>query len=304
MSSHQSLGQFQAVSAIHGVAEKKPGPAVVTSAPNLLTTPLSTSSTTSLSTASQTASVNRIDRAEQAQASLDTSSQTVAGNAQREGVQLDISSKGNNSFDSLQQKSEEIAIVQASRSDLFNISRQLQKVREMTVSAGSDFEDNTQRLALEHQANALRNEVRKINASTQFAGKGLAEDTGLGDINSSSVTDINIGINAINLISLDFSSVQSAGNSLGVIDSTLDELQQKGDDLSVLEQQIQQDVERLTPDVAGSSSAAQDGVEEPAAIRDYLSELKVSSQDQSQDLVAAEANISQDFALNLISSQV
>ncbi|NRB38658.1 MAG: hypothetical protein HRU20_09365 [Pseudomonadales bacterium] len=210
------------------------------------------------------------------------------------GVEVELSSKGNNDFESLQQKSEVLSQTQSARESLTNISQQLQQVRELTVAG--DVE-NTQSLALEDQANVLRDEVSKITTSSPFSGKDSGGDGGLSDINSATATDVNNGINAKNVVSKDSSIEQSTGNSLGVIDNTLQGLAEQEQALSAVERAIQEDVDRLSPSV---EPEVVDPLELAPSIREFLTEVKSDFETQGDVAVQAQANVSKEFVSNVL----
>jgi flagellin len=81
-----------------------------------------------------------------------------------------------------------ISMLQTADGALSTVGDMLQRMRELAVQSSSDTNVSGDRAALNNEFNALKTEIGRVGATTQWNGMGLLDGTGGGDTRSSTFT--------------------------------------------------------------------------------------------------------------------
>src|SRR6056297_530815 len=121
-----------------------------------------------------------------------------------------------------------ISMIQTAEGALQEVDSILQRMRELSVQAGNDTLETTDRQSIGDELVALREEIDRIASNTEFNGKNLLDGSMGSTLDTSSVTNgvsATVGTNAT-ITSLDLSgatgettfTVNAAGTDLSISD--------------------------------------------------------------------------------------
>jgi len=105
-----------------------------------------------------------------------------------------------------------ISLLQTAEGAMIEQTNMLQRMRELAVQASSDTVDNDAKGYLDTEFSALKNEINRIGANTQWNGKALLDGSFTGSAVTAGVYSFQVGANASDAkVSITISNMQTSG---------------------------------------------------------------------------------------------
>jgi flagellin len=158
-----------------------------------------------------TASLNAQRNLNSSQSSLATSLQRLSSglrinSAKDDAAGLAISERMTSQVRGLNQAArnanDAISLTQTAEGAMASITEGLQRIRELSIQAANDTNSSTDRQALQKEVSQLQQEINRVGATTQFAGKNLLDG-------SFSAQYFQVGANANQSIGVSLSNVKA-----------------------------------------------------------------------------------------------
>ncbi|MDN4500882.1 flagellin [Alteromonadaceae bacterium BrNp21-10] len=164
-----------------------------------------------------------------------------------------------------------ISVVQTAEGAMGEITSSLQRIRQLAVQAQNGINTSADRTALQKEVSALKQEISRISANTQFGGvdllKGDFSAAFLVGANSGQTISVNLsrsggyGTSGLSLADTSVASVANASAAITAIDTALSTIGGARADLGALQNRFQSTIRNLSnisENIAGARSRIRD----------------------------------------------
>jgi len=159
-----------------------------------------------------------------------------------------------------------ISLAQVAEGAMDEITTALQRIRVLAVQSQNGINSSGDRVALQKEVSALKAEISRIAATTQFGGvkllDGAYSSTFLVGANAGQTISVNIsrsgggfGTRGLGLANLSISSLMGASAALASVDSAITVIDSKRADLGAIQNRFQSTIRNLSNIVENISSA-------------------------------------------------
>ena len=186
-----------------------------------------------------------------------------------------------------------ISVVQTAEGALQEITTSLQRIRTLAVQSQNGINSSSDRAALQKEVSALKTEISRIGANTQFAGTDLLTGTYsaafLVGANGGQTISVNIsrtggyGASGLSLASTTVATTDGASAALTAIDTAISTIGAARADLGALQNRFQSTVRNLSNVIENVSSAR-------SAIRD--TDFATETAELTRNQIVQQASIS------------
>lgn len=186
-----------------------------------------------------------------------------------------------------------ISVVQTAEGALQEITTSLQRIRTLAVQSQNGINSSSDRAALQKEVSALKTEISRIGANTQFAGTDLLTGTYsaafLVGANGGQTISVNIsrsggyGASGLSLANTTVATTAGASAALTAIDTAISTIGAARADLGALQNRFQSTVRNLSNVIENVSSAR-------SAIRD--TDFATETAELTRNQIVQQASIS------------
>ncbi|KMT66620.1 flagellin [Catenovulum maritimum] len=186
-----------------------------------------------------------------------------------------------------------ISVVQTAEGALQEITTSLQRIRTLAVQSQNGINSSSDRAALQKEVSALKTEISRIGANTQFAGTDLLTGTYsaafLVGANGGQTISVNIsrsggyGASGLSLANTTVATTDGASAALTAIDTAISTIGAARADLGALQNRFQSTVRNLSNVIENVSSAR-------SAIRD--TDFATETAELTRNQIVQQASIS------------
>ncbi|WP_016956744.1 flagellin [Catenovulum agarivorans] len=158
-----------------------------------------------------------------------------------------------------------ISVVQTAEGAMQEITSSLQRIRQLAVQSQNGINSSADRTALQKEVSALKTEISRIGANTQFAGVDLLTGTYsaafLVGANGGQTISVNLsrsggyGASGLSLASLSVATTGDASAALTSIDAAISTIGGARADLGALQNRFQSTIRNLSNVIENVSSA-------------------------------------------------
>ena len=198
--------------------------------------------------------------------SLDTAFQRLSSgfrinSAADDAAGLQISNRLTSQINGLDQAirnaNDGISLSQVAEGAMDEITNALQRIRVLAVQSQNGINSSSDRIALQKEVSALKAEISRIAATTQFGGVKLLDgkysSTFLVGANAGQTISVNIsragggfGSSGLGIAGLSISSLAGASRALASIDSAINVIDSKRADLGAIQNRFQSTIRNLS----------------------------------------------------------
>lgn len=203
-----------------------------------------------------------------------------------------------------------ISVAQVAEGAMEEITTALQRIRTLAVQSQNGINSSADRLALQKEVSALKNEISRIAQNTQFGGVDLLKGTYsakfLVGANGGQTISVNLsrtggsyGASGLGLASLSVSSVTGASTALASIDSAIKTIDGARADLGALQNRFQSTIRNLS-NIVENVSAARSRIRDTDFAKENAELTRAQILQQASTTVLAQANTRPQSALSLL----
>jgi len=203
-----------------------------------------------------------------------------------------------------------ISLAQVAEGAMDEITTALQRIRVLAVQSQNGINSSGDRLALQKEVSALKAEISRIAATTQFGGvkllDGTYSSTFLVGANAGQTISINIsranggfGTTGLNLANLSISSLAGASRALASIDSAITVIDSKRADLGAIQNRFQSTVRNLS-NIVENISAARSRIRDTDFAKETADLTRSQILQQASTTILSQANQRPQSALSLL----
>lgn len=203
-----------------------------------------------------------------------------------------------------------ISVAQVAEGAMEEITTALQRIRTLAVQSQNGINSSADRLALQKEVSALKNEISRIAQNTQFGGVDLLKGTYsakfLVGANAGQTISVNLsrtggsyGASGLGLASLSVSSVTGASTALASIDSAIKTIDGARADLGALQNRFQSTIRNLS-NIVENVSAARSRIRDTDFAKETAELTRAQILQQASTTVLAQANTRPQSALSLL----
>lgn len=210
---------------------------------------------------------------------------------------------------SIRNASDGVSLVQVESGDLSSITQNLQRIRELSLQSGNGALNDTDRQALQKEANQLLEATNSILETSNFNGVQLLNDDSnqqfqvgpnVSDTISLEGKNIQEALNAEGLFDINLSTQNGASSALDVLDSSLNVISERDSELGAVANQFDSIIESLQ-EARINTAEAKSRISD-SDIAKETSELSAKLiQNQAQIAVQVQANGNRGLILQLLS---
>lgn len=203
-----------------------------------------------------------------------------------------------------------ISITQVAQAGLESITKDLNSLRELTMQAGNGIYSSADRQALQQQATAVMDNIQSTISNTSFAGKEIfTEDGSLGfQVGPNSSSTFNVATNDIasaltssGLFSLDVSDSSALESALSAVDDSLNTISSFQAEYGATQNAFSSRIDALLSN-RENEAAARSRIQDADFAATVSDQIVASILERSSIAVQAQANVSAERSLNLLSS--
>lgn len=203
-----------------------------------------------------------------------------------------------------------ISVTQIAQGGLESITNDLSSLRELAVQAGNGIYSDSDRQALQQQANALIENIQNTIGSTTFAGQELLSDTSTLEFQVGAEAENTIGIptsdlNSIlssdGLFSFDVTDPSALNTAIEAVDSSIESIDSLQADYGATQNAFSSRIDALLENQV-NESAARSRIEDADFAATISQQVVADILERSSVSVQAQANVEAGRALNLLSS--
>ena len=192
----------------------------------------------------------------------------------------------------------------------------LQRMREVTIQAANDTNNDQDRANLQAEIEAMTTEIDRIAGTTTWAGADLIEDatttfsfqvgaaTGAKNQISVTIATMNatgLGVGTGTASVIDVTDATKANTGTGLIDAAIEDVNIQRSELGAVSNQLNHTVNNLTT-ISSNLSAAKGGIEDADFALETTNLAKNQILQQASTAMLAQANASQQNVLALLRS--
>ncbi|MBJ7552521.1 flagellin [Marinomonas ostreistagni] len=203
-----------------------------------------------------------------------------------------------------------ISVTQIAQGGLASITNDLSSLRELAVQAGNGIYSDSDRQALQQQANALIENIQGTIGATTFAGQELLSNDGTldfqvgsdaGNTLSVSTSDLSSSLSSNGLYSIDITNQSSLEATLNAIDSSIESIHSLSSDYGSAQNAFSSRIDALLESQV-NESAARSRIEDADYAGTVSTQVINDILERSSIAVQAQANADAGRALNLLSN--
>ncbi|WP_017444744.1 flagellin [Gayadomonas joobiniege] len=204
-----------------------------------------------------------------------------------------------------------ISVVQTAEGAMQEITSSLQRIRQLAVQSQNGINTSSDRTALQKEVSALKTEISRIGATTQFADVNLLNGTysasflvGANGGDSQSIAIAlkqsgGYGASGLSLGSLSVSSQAGAATALDTIDNAISTIGAARADLGALQNRFQSTIRNLS-NISENVSAARSQIRDTDFAQETASLTRNQIVQQASLSVLSQANQRPQSALSLL----
>ncbi len=251
--------------------------------------------------------------------SLDTAFQRLSSgfrinSAADDAAGLQISNRLTSQINGLDQAirnaNDGISLSQVAEGAMDEITNALQRIRVLAVQSQNGINSSADRIALQKEVSALKAEISRIAATTQFGGVKLLDgkysSTFLVGANAGQTISINIsrlgggfGSSGLGIGGLSISSLAGASRALASIDSAINVIDSKRADLGAIQNRVQSTIRNLS-NIVENVSAARSRIKDTDFAKETADLTRAQILQQASTTILSQANQRPQAALSLL----
>jgi flagellin len=251
--------------------------------------------------------------------SLDTAFQRLSSgfrinSAADDAAGLQISNRLTSQINGLDQAirnaNDGISLSQVAEGAMDEITNALQRIRVLAVQSQNGINSSADRIALQKEVSALKAEISRIAATTQFGGVKLLDgkysSTFLVGANAGQTISINIsrlgggfGSSGLGIGGLSISSLAGASRALASIDSAINVIDSKRADLGAIQNRFQSTIRNLS-NIVENVSAARSRIKDTDFAKETADLTRAQILQQASTTILSQANQRPQAALSLL----
>lgn len=251
--------------------------------------------------------------------SLDTAFQRLSSgfrinSAADDAAGLQISNRLTSQINGLDQAirnaNDGISLSQVAEGAMDEITNALQRIRVLAVQSQNGINSSADRIALQKEVSALKAEISRIAATTQFGGVKLLDgkysSTFLVGANAGQTISINIsrlgggfGSSGLGIAGLSISSLAGASRALASIDSAINVIDSKRADLGAIQNRFQSTIRNLS-NIVENVSAARSRIKDTDFAKETADLTRAQILQQASTTILSQANQRPQAALSLL----
>ena len=251
--------------------------------------------------------------------SLDTAFQRLSSgfrinSAADDAAGLQISNRLTSQINGLDQAirnaNDGISLSQVAEGAMDEITNALQRIRVLAVQSQNGINGSSDRIALQKEVSALKAEISRIAATTQFGGVKLLDgkysSTFLVGANAGQTISVNIsragggfGSSGLGIAGLSISSLAGASRALASIDSAINVIDSKRADLGAIQNRFQSTIRNLS-NIVENISSARSRIKDTDFAKETADLTRAQILQQASTTILSQANQRPQAALSLL----
>jgi flagellin len=203
-----------------------------------------------------------------------------------------------------------ISLAQVAEGAMDEITTALQRIRVLSVQSQNGINSSSDRLALQKEVSALKAEISRIAATTQFGGvkilDGKYSSTFLVGANAGQIISVNImrsaggyGTSGLNLSNISIATLAGASTALTAIDSAINAIDAKRADLGALQNRFQATIRNLS-NIVENVSSARSRIRDTDFAKETAELTRAQILQQASTTILAQSNQRPQSALSLL----
>lgn len=203
-----------------------------------------------------------------------------------------------------------ISLSQVAEGAMDEITNALQRIRVLAVQSQNGINSSSDRIALQKEVSALKAEISRIAATTQFGGVKLLDgkysSTFLVGANAGQTISVNIsragggfGSSGLGIAGLSISSLAGASRALASIDSAINVIDSKRADLGAIQNRFQSTIRNLS-NIVENISAARSRIKDTDFAKETADLTRAQILQQASTTILSQANQRPQAALSLL----
>jgi flagellin len=202
-----------------------------------------------------------------------------------------------------------ISLSQVAEGAMDEITNALQRIRVLAVQSQNGINGSSDRIALQKEVSALKAEISRIAATTQFGGvkllDGFYSSTFLVGANAGQTISVNIsrtggfGSSGLGIGTLSISSLAGASRALASIDSAINVIDSKRADLGAIQNRFQSTIRNLS-NIVENISAARSRIKDTDFAKETADLTRAQILQQASTTILSQANQRPQAALSLL----
>jgi flagellin len=203
-----------------------------------------------------------------------------------------------------------ISLSQVAEGAMDEITNALQRIRVLAVQSQNGINSSSDRIALQKEVSALKAEISRIAATTQFGGVKLLDgkysSTFLVGANAGQTISVNIsragggfGSSGLGIAGLSISSLAGASRALSSIDSAINVIDSKRADLGAIQNRFQSTIRNLS-NIVENISAARSRIKDTDFAKETADLTRAQILQQASTTILSQANQRPQAALSLL----
>ncbi|WP_233078048.1 flagellin [Rheinheimera soli] len=228
------------------------------------------------------------------------------------GLQISnrLTSQVNGLDQAIRNANDGISLSQVAEGAMDEITNALQRIRVLAVQSQNGINSSSDRIALQKEVSALKAEISRIAATTQFGGvkllDGLYSSTFLVGANAGQTISVNIsrtgggfGSSGLGIAGLSISSLAGASRALASIDSAINVIDSKRADLGAIQNRFQSTIRNLS-NIVENISAARSRIKDTDFAKETADLTRAQILQQASTTILSQANQRPQSALSLL----
>ncbi|MDF3125848.1 flagellin [Rheinheimera sp. 1928-s] len=228
------------------------------------------------------------------------------------GLQISnrLTSQVNGLDQAIRNANDGISLSQVAEGAMDEITNALQRIRVLAVQSQNGINSSSDRIALQKEVSALKAEISRIAATTQFGGvkllDGMYSSTFLVGANAGQTISVNIsragggfGSSGLGIAGLSISSLAGASRALASIDSAINVIDSKRADLGAIQNRFQSTIRNLS-NIVENISAARSRIKDTDFAKETADLTRAQILQQASTTILSQANQRPQSALSLL----
>lgn len=228
------------------------------------------------------------------------------------GLQISnrLTSQVNGLDQAIRNANDGISLSQVAEGAMDEITNALQRIRVLAVQSQNGINSSSDRIALQKEVSALKAEISRIAATTQFGGVKLLDgkysSTFLVGANAGQTISVNIsrtgggfGSSGLGIAGLSISSLAGASRALASIDSAINVIDSKRADLGAIQNRFQSTIRNLS-NIVENISAARSRIKDTDFAKETADLTRAQILQQASTTILSQANQRPQAALSLL----
>ncbi|MDR7119197.1 flagellin [Rheinheimera soli] len=228
------------------------------------------------------------------------------------GLQISnrLTSQVNGLDQAIRNANDGISLSQVAEGAMDEITNALQRIRVLAVQSQNGINSSSDRIALQKEVSALKAEISRIAATTQFGGvkllDGMYSSTFLVGANAGQTISVNIsragggfGSSGLGIAGLSISSLAGASRALASIDSAINVIDSKRADLGAIQNRFQSTIRNLS-NIVENISAARSRIKDTDFAKETADLTRAQILQQASTTILSQANQRPQAALSLL----